>query len=65
MSLKPRNLRPNVEYRIDGLGSDLHWHLSEVADGHVVFHGPRRELARLPIERLYQVRPGVLHYVSD
>ena len=56
-----------MQYRIDGLGDGVEyarWTFHTTADGEVIFHGPRREEARLDVRRLYQLSPNHLHYAS-
>lgn len=63
-------LDPNTDYRIDGLpGADSSsgWRLTWALRDQVWFTNPTPNHGRvaLDLERLYEVRPGHLHYVSD
>jgi hypothetical protein len=62
-------LDPNVTYRIDGLPDGAPatgWRIASTMKGMMWFTGPEpaRQRVAIDLERLYEVRPGHLHYVA-
>jgi hypothetical protein len=64
-----RRLDPNATYRIDGLPGNppaSGWRVTSTVRDLVWFTGPEPANQRVAVDlnRLYQVRPGHLHYVA-
>jgi hypothetical protein len=57
-----------MAYRVDGLGDGVEyarWLLAGADRHQATFVGPAGERLGLLAGRLYEVRPGLLHYVKD
>jgi hypothetical protein len=70
MALKnARRLDPSIAYRIDGLPGNAPatgWHVTSTIRDMVWFTGPAPANQRVAtdLNRLYEVRPGHLHYIA-
>jgi hypothetical protein len=68
MALNPKYLTRAMQYRIDGLGDGVEyarWTYGGHAEGKVMFNGPGHDQTVLDLERIYEVRLGLLHYLND